>query len=249
MSHNLCKTYFSKMKFENKLIKGKLIKRYKRFLADVELEDGSVVVAHCTNSGSMKSCIEEGASVYLSPATDPKRKTRFTWEMIFMNGDWIGINTMIPNKLAFDAIKNGEIEKLKGYTFVKREVKFGDSRFDIYAEKDLPVDGQGLEKCFVEVKNVTMKVGDHALFPDSVTTRGRKHLETLIEVKKSGIRAVMLYVIQRMDVDIFGPATDIDPEYAKSLRKAIKHGVEVIAVQANVSPEGIEIDKELKVEI
>ena len=230
------------MKFENKLIKAKLIKRYKRFLTDVELEDGSVVVAHCTNSGSMKSCIEEGAPVYLSPATDPKRKTRFTWEMIFMNGGWIGINTIIPNQLAFDAIKNGEIEKLRGYTFVKREVKFGDSRFDIYAENET-------EKCFVEVKNVTMKVGNQAIFPDAVTTRGRKHLETLIEVKKSGIRAVMLYVIQRMDVDVFGLAEDIDPEYAISLRKAIKHGVEVIAVQAKVSPDGIEIIGELAIEI
>lgn len=230
------------MKFESRLVRGKLIKRYKRFLSDVELEDGSVVVAHCTNSGSMKTCIEEGAPVYLSPAKDPKRKTKFTWEMIFMNGGWIGINTMIPNKLAFDAIKNGEIEKLKGYTFVKREVTFGDSRFDIYAENET-------EKCFVEVKNVTMKVDNYALFPDAVTTRGRKHLETLIEVKKSGIRAVMLYVVQRMDVEVFGPAEEIDPDYAKSLRKAIKHGVEVIAVRAKVSPDGIGLVGELAVEI
>lgn len=186
----------------------------------------------------MKTCIEEGAPVYLSPATDPKRKTQFTWEMIFINNAWIGINTMVPNKLAYDAIKNGEIKKLKGYTTVKREVKFGDSRFDIYCENDT-------EKCFVEVKNVTMKVGNYALFPDAVTTRGKKHLETLIEVKKQGIRAVMLYVIQRMDVDAFGPAEGIDPEYAKSLRKAIRNGVEVIAVQAKVSPDRIEIVKQL----
>ena len=230
------------MIFSEKLVSGKLIKRYKRFLADVELDDGSVVVSHCTNSGSMKTCLEEGAPVYLSPANDPKRKTKFTWEMIFMNGAWIGINTMIPNKIAFDAIRNGEIEKLKGYTSVRREVKFGDSRFDIYAENEF-------EKCFVEVKNVTMKVGTYALFPDAVTTRGRKHLETLIEVKKSGIRAVMLYVIQRMDVEVFGPAEDIDPEYAKSLRKAIRHGVEIIAVQAKVSPENIELIGEMPVEI
>ena len=230
------------MKFENKLITGKLIRRYKRFLTDVELEDGTIVIAHCTNSGSMKTCIEEGAPVYLSPAKDPKRKTKFTWEMIFINGSWIGINTMIPNKLAYDAIKNGGIKKLSGYTSVKREVKFGDSRFDIFAENET-------ERCFVEVKNVTMKVGDSALFPDAVTTRGRKHLETLIEVKKQGMRAVMLYVIQRMDVKVFGPAEDIDPEYAKSLQKAIKHGVEVIAVQAKVSPVGIEIVKELNVKI
>lgn len=230
------------MKFSNKLVKGKLVKRYKRFLADVELEDGNVVIAHCTNSGSMKTCIEEGAPVYLSRAADPKRKTKFSWEMIFINDGWIGVNTMIPNQLAFEAIKNGELAKLKGYTFVKREVKFGDSRFDVYAENDT-------EKCFVEVKNVSMKVGEKVLFPDAVTTRGRKHLETLIEVKKSGIRAVMIYVIQRMDVDTFGLAKQIDPEYAKSLKKAVKNGVEVIAVQAEVSPEGIEIIKELAVEI
>ncbi len=230
------------MKFINKLVKGKLVRRYKRFLADVELEDGTIAIAHCTNSGSMKTCIEEGAPVYLSPATDPKRKTKFTWEMIFINNGWIGVNTIIPNQLAFDAIVAGEIEKLKGYTFVKREVKFGDSRFDIYAENKN-------DKCFIEVKNVTMKVGNYALFPDAVTTRGRKHLETLIEVKKSGIRAVMLYVIQRMDVDIFGSAKDIDPEYAKSLKKAIDNGVEVIAVQAMVSPDSIKIIKEIKIEI
>ncbi len=178
----------------------------------------------------------------MSPAGDPKRRTKFTWEMIFINDGLVGVNTMIPNKIAFDAIVDGRIDKLKGYPFVKREVKYGDSRFDIYAENET-------EKCFIEVKNVTMKVDDYALFPDSVTTRGRKHLETLIKVKKNGIRAVMLYVIQRMDVEVFGPAKEIDPEYSKSLKKAIDNGVEVIAVQAQVSPEGIEIVKEMPVEI
>ncbi|RLD75629.1 MAG: DNA/RNA nuclease SfsA, partial [Bacteroidetes bacterium] len=208
---------------------------------DVELVDGTIIVAHCTNSGSMKTCIEEGAQVYLSPAKDPKRKTKYTWEMIFINGGWIGVNTIIPNQLAYDAILSDKIEKLAGYTFIKREVKFGDSRFDIYAENEH-------EKCFIEVKNVSMKVGSYALFPDSVTSRGRKHLETLIEVKKAGMRAVMLYVIQRMDIDAFGIAEDIDPEYAKSLRKAVKHGVEVIAVQAKVDKNSITIIRELKIE-
>jgi len=230
------------MEFENKLVLGKLIRRYKRFLADVELEDGSTVIAHCTNSGSMKTCIENGAPVYISRATDPKRKTKYTWEMIFINGGWIGVNTIIPNQLVYDAVLAGKIDKLTGYTFVKREVTFEDSRFDIYAENDT-------ERCFIEVKNVSMKVGQHALFPDSVTSRGRKHLETLIKVKKSGIRAVMLYVIQRMDVDIFGLAEDIDPEYAKSLKKAVKHGVEVIAVQAKAEAKSINIVRELKVEL
>ncbi len=229
---------FCKMKFETPLIPGKLILRYKRFLADVQLEDGSIVVAHCTNSGSMISCIEEGARVYLSPAKDPKRKTRFTWEMIEINNSWVGINTSIPNQLVYEAVRDQQIPQLKGYTFVKREVKFEDSRFDVYAENEI-------EKCFIEVKNVSMKVGDAALFPDSVTTRGRKHLETLIRVKQQGKRAVMVYVIQRMDVNTFGPARHIDPDYADALKKAIKAGVEVIALQAKVDPDGVQIIKEL----
>ena len=203
------------MKFSQPLIPGKLIRRYKRFLTDVELENGEVVVAHCTNSGSMKSCIEEGAPVYLTPVNDPKRKTKFTWEMIFINNGWIGINTSVPNQLAYDWIKNGVLEPLKGYVTVKREVTFGDSRFDVYAENEH-------ERCFIEVKNVTLKEGRWARFPDAVTSRGLKHLKTLVEVKKQGLRAVMLYVIQRMDVDLFGAARDIDPAYAEALRTPIE---------------------------
>lgn len=229
------------MQFETTLIHGRLIKRYKRFLADVILDSGQVITAHCTNSGTMKSCLEENAEVYLTPVNDPKRKTKFTWEMIKINGDWIGINTANPNKLAFDAISNQEIDDLSGYTVVKREVKFGNSRFDIYAENEN-------EKCFVEVKNVTLKIGNYARFPDAVTTRGQKHLRTLIEVKKQGIRAVMLYIIQRSDVDIFAPATDIDPDYAAALKNAVNAGVEVIAMQARVTPEKIELVKKLPFE-
>jgi len=230
------------MKFSSKLVQGKLIKRYKRFLTDVELEDGSVITAHCTNSGSMKSCLREGAPVYLSPVNDPKRKTKFTWEMIFINNGWVGINTMIPNKLAYEAINDGSITKLRNYTNIKREVTFGDSRFDVFAEHDQ-------EKCFIEVKNVTMKDGRFARFPDAVTSRGKKHLETLIEVKKQGMRAVMLYVIQRMDVEIFGPAWDIDPEYSKTLIKAFENGVEIIPMVVEVSPAEIRILKEIEFDL
>ncbi|TLX71152.1 DNA/RNA nuclease SfsA [Labilibacter sediminis] len=230
------------MQFKNKLIAGKLIKRYKRFLTDVELEDGSIVVAHCTNSGSMKSCIEEGASVYLSPTTDPKRKTKFTWEMIYINQHWIGINTMIPNRLVYDAIVAKQIPQLNMYTNVKREVKFEDSRFDVFAENNT-------EKCFIEVKNVTMKVGDNALFPDAKTTRGLKHLKTLIEVKKAGMRAMMFYVIQRQDIKVFGAAKDIDPDYAQGLKEAYKNGVEIIPYIADVKPTGIELLKEIPFEL
>ena len=224
------------MKFSQELVKGKLIKRYKRFLTDIELEDGSIIVAHTNNSGSMISCIEEGAQVMLSPANNSKRKTQFSWEMIFINNNWIGVNTMIPNQLIAEAIKNNEIEGLKGYTIVKREVKFEDSRLDVYAENDT-------EKCFIEVKNVSMRVGDGALFPDAVTSRGLKHLETLIRIKKQGIRAIMIYVIQRMDVNFFGTAKHIDPNYSKALQRAIKEGIEVFPIQAKVSPQEIIISR------
>lgn len=230
------------MKFENKLVHGKLIRRYKRFLSDIELDTGELVVAHCTNSGSMKSCLENGAEVYLSPVNDPKRKTRFTWEMIKINNGWVGINTGIPNKLAYEAIVAGTIPGLEGYTKVKREVKFEDSRFDVYAENKE-------EKCFIEVKNVSMKENEFALFPDAVTIRGQKHLKTLMEVKKLGIRAVMLYIIQRSDVEIFAPAKTIDPEYASLLKKAIETGVEVIPMQAKVTPKGVDLKKRLPIKL
>ncbi len=224
------------------MVHGTLIKRYKRFLADIRLDDETEVVAHCTNSGSMKSCLENGAEVYLSPVTDPTRKTRFTWEMIKIGGSWVGINTGNPNKLAFEAISAGIIPELSGFTNVMREVVFGDSRFDVFAENET-------EKCFVEVKNVTLKEGKYALFPDAVTTRGQKHLKTLMEVKSAGMRAVMLYIVQRTDVEVFAPATEIDPEYAKVLKQAVNAGIEVIVMQVEVTPEGIYPKKKLPVEI
>ena len=221
---------------------GTLIKRYKRFLADVRLDDGMEVTAHCTNSGSMKSCIEIGAEVYLTPEPDLARKTKFTWEMIMINGNWVGINTGNPNKLAFEAISVGKIPGLTGYTTVTREVVYGDSRFDVFAENDT-------EKCFIEVKNVTLKEGKYALFPDSVTTRGQKHLKTLMDVKAAGMRAVMLYIIQRTDVEIFAPAKTIDPDYARTLKLAVAAGVDVFAVVAKVTPEQIELTVKLPIEI
>jgi sugar fermentation stimulation protein A len=238
------------MKFTYPLIHGRLVKRYKRFLADVTLDDGTLVTAHCTNSGSMLSCLEEGAEVWLSPADDPKRKTQYTWEMILINGDWVGINTSNPNALAFEWVDHGMVPGLEGLTGLRREVKWEDSRFDLYGEMDgsesAADSGRG---CFIEVKNVSLKEGDRALFPDSVTERGRKHLNTLIRVKKDGMRAVMLYVVQRMDVRIFSPARSIDPAYGKALDEAIRNGVELFVVQARISPESIEYHGTLPVEM
>ncbi|MPQ46820.1 DNA/RNA nuclease SfsA [Marinifilum sp. N1E240] len=222
------------MIFPKPLVHGRLIKRYKRFLADVELDNGDVVVAHTANSGSMKSCLEEGAEVYLIHVDDPKRKTKYTWEMIQINNAWVGINTAVPNVLVYEAVKNQEIEALTGFTHVKREVKFEDSRFDVFASNEK-------EECFIEVKNVSLKDKQYARFPDAVTTRGKKHLETLMRVKEQGMRAVMVYVIQRSDVEIFTPAFDIDPDYAATLKKAYESGVEVYPIRAIVSPEKIEL--------
>ncbi|MFA8437123.1 MAG: DNA/RNA nuclease SfsA [Marinifilaceae bacterium] len=230
------------MQFPKQLVHGRLIKRYKRFLTDVKLDNGEEVVAHCTNSGTMKTCLEENAEVYLTHVADPKRKTQYTWEMIHINGDWVGINTSVPNVLAFEAVRDGKIAKLSGYSHVKREVKFQDSRFDVFASN-------GEEECFIEVKNVTMKEGSYARFPDAVTTRGKKHLETLMKVKAEGKRAVMLYIIQRMDVEIFAPAFRIDPDYAEALKRAYEAGVEIIPMQAKVSPEKIELVRELPFEL
>ena len=230
------------MKFDKPLTHGTLIQRYKRFLADVKLDDGEKTTAHCTNSGSMKSCLEEGAEVYMTPVDDPKRKTKFTWEMIKINGSWVGINTNVPNRIAFEAVQNNKIEQLSGYDTVKREVTFENSRFDIYAENSQ-------EKVFIEVKNVTLKDGKFARFPDAVTKRGKKHLESLMRVKEQGMRAVMLYVIQRKDIDIFAPAGDIDPEYAEILVQAFRKGVEIIPVQASVTPEEIKISNEIPFEL
>jgi len=228
------------VQFDRQLIHGRLIRRYKRFLADVALDDGREVTAHCTNSGSMKSCLEEGAPVYLSPVADPSRKTRYTWEMIRIGGDWVGINTSRPNQLAWEWINRGLIPGLEGIRELKREVKWEDSRFDLYGEGK---DG----KCFIEVKNVTLKEGELALFPDAVTIRGRKHLQTLIRARRAGFRPVMLYVVQRMDVKMFSPAREIDPDYGTALDEAVWRGVEIMAAQARVSPDGIEFHRMLPV--
>ncbi len=227
------------MIFNTPLVHGYLIKRYKRFLADIRLDDGTIITAHCTNSGSMKSCLEENAEVYISDSMNPNRKTRYTWEMILIDNNWVGVNTANPNKLAVEILRNNLLPQLSGYTNVKPETKFGDSRFDVFAENDS-------EKCFVEVKNVTLKDGIYARFPDAITERGQKHLETLMQAKTEGYRAVMLYIIQRVDVSIFAPAWDIDPTYAQKLKTAIDNGVEIIALQVKVSPQGIEPDRILE---
>lgn len=230
------------MRFTEPLIEGTLIKRYKRFLADVELADGSVVVAHCANSGSMLGCKEPGSRVLLSPNTNPKAKLDWRWEMVEVDGALVGINTSHPNGLVENAIKDGTIKELQGYDSLKREVKYGEnSRIDILLEEP------GL--CYVEVKNVTLKIGDEAQFPDAVTARGTKHLNELMQMVVDGHRAVMVYLVQRDDCTLFKPASEIDPLYAETLQKAKDSGVEILCYQCRLSSETIEVAQPLPYKI
>lgn len=233
------------MKFQDPLIKGKLIKRYKRFMADIELEGGDVVTAHCANSGSMLGVQDPGSEVWISPARNPDRKLKFTWELLRVGEAWVGVNTSHPNKIVFDAIEDGTISELQGYDNQRREVKYGkNSRIDILLEKD---DGS---KCYVEIKNVTMKRNldrsEPAEFPDGVTARGAKHLVELSDMVAEGHRAVMVYLVQRDDCDAFNLARDIDPEYGATYDKATKAGVEVLGYTCKLSEKEIVVTKRVE---
>lgn len=236
------------MKFETKLLKGTLIKRYKRFMADVELEDGNIITAHCANPGAMLGLKQEGLTVWLSPANNPKRKLKYSWELVeFENeGTFVGINTSHPNKLTEEAITNGTITELQGYNTLQREVKYGqNSRIDILLSDNPPNPKQ---LCYVEVKNAhLLRQQAMAEFPDSVTTRGAKHLNELQEMVQQGHRAVMIYVIQRTDATAFKLAHDIDPKYAEAFEKATKSGVEAIAYTCNITPTEITIIKPIPI--
>jgi len=218
------------------LHKATLIKRYKRFLADVKLNDGQIITAHCPNTGSMESCWKEGATVWLSPAENPARKLQWTWEFTETKGGLIGVNTARPNYIVAEAIKQGKIPSLSGYDSIRQEVKYGkNSRIDILLEdKDKP-------QCYVEVKNTTLLRGDDVLFPDAVTERGLKHLEELTEIVQAGKRAVMLFFVNRPDGQSFRPADEVDQAYGNGLRKAARAGVEVLAIRAISTPESISV--------
>ena len=224
------------------LIPGTLIKRYKRFMADITLPDGSMVTAHCPNSGSMLGCNLPGSPVMLSKSPNPDRKLAYTWELVQSNGYWIGLNTMLPNRLAEEAILGGTITELQGYEQLRREVPYGSERSRI----DLLLEGtQG--HCYVEVKNVTLVEGNLALFPDTVTERGQKHLRELMEVVRNGDRGVLLFTVQRGDANSVAPADRIDPVYGRLLREAVRNGVEVLAYRASVQPEEIRLTERLPI--
>lgn len=221
------------MRFKPRLIRGTLVQRYKRFLADVRLANGAVVTAHCTNTGSMMGCKEPGSAVYISRSDNLNRKLLYTWELIEANDTWVGINTMHPNKLVPEAVEAGVIEELRGFENIRREVKVS-----AHSRLDLCLEGRK-GNCFVEVKNVTLAVDGVAAFPDAVSERGTKHLRELMRLKRQGHRAAIVFVIQRGDCHSFRPADEIDREYGHWLRRAIKAGVEVLPYRAQVTPKEI----------
>lgn len=220
------------MRLPEQLTRGTLIRRYQRFLADVVLESGEIVTVHCPNSGSMTGCAVAGSPVILSRSDRPGRKYPFTWELVQVNGCWIGINTGITPSLVREGIAAGVVKELQGYESIRPEVRRGESRLDLL------LTGCG-GNCWVEVKNVTLMAEGRALFPDAVTLRGQKHLHELREVVRSGERGVIFFVIQRGDCDAMSPADLIDPAYGRLLRETTAAGVEPLAYRADVSPEGV----------
>lgn len=226
------------------LIAGTLERRYKRFLADVRLNDGSMVTAHCPNTGSMKACSEPDRPVLLSRHNDPKRKLKFTWELIEMPESLVGVNTAVPNKLVKAAILAGRIPELSNYANVKSEVKIGN-----HTRLDLMLEGNGSAPCFVEIKNCTLVENGVAYFPDAVTTRGRKHLEELSRLKAEAARSVIFFLIQRMDAQCFKPADHIDGEYGETLRNVLKSGVEALAYDVAIDHNRIDINKRIEIEL
>jgi sugar fermentation stimulation protein A len=227
------------------LIPGKLIRRYKRFLADVLLENDEVVTAHCPNSGSMKACCQSGRPVYLSYHDNPKRKLNYTWELIHMPTSMVGVNTQVPNRLTALAIASGDVLELSGYDCVQREVKAGkNSRIDLFLTSPAR-----RRACYVEVKNCTLVADGLATFPDAVTIRGQKHLRELQDLVSKGYRCVMFFLIQRTDAVLFSPADTIDPVYGKMLREAAQKGVELLAYDVAIDLKSIRLNAKIPIEM
>lgn len=225
-------------------LSGKLVRRYKRFLADVETPDGSILTVHCPNPGSMLGCSTPGAAVRCSSSDDPRRKLGHTLEMIRCGRCWVGVHPARANQLVARALEANALSTLAGYAEVRREVAVGGgSRLD-FCLQGRRRDGR---PAYLEVKSASLAQGSRARFPDSVTERGRRHVETLARVHREGARAGLLFVVQRADCDSLEPADDIDPDYGRALREAVRVGVEVWAVRARVTAREIRMERWLPV--
>jgi len=223
------------------VVEGVLVRRYQRFLADVALQGGEVRTVHCANSGSMRTCAEPGRPVRISDSGSPTRRLRWNLEQIRMGRAWVGLNTAVPNRAIEAAIARGGIAALRGYPSVKREVVYGRegrSRIDLLL-------AHGDRRCWVEIKNTSYRVGDEVRFPDSPTERGRKHLEELSDRARAGDRAVLVFFVNRPDVEVFRPAYEVDRAYAEGLSRAVAAGVEVIPLRALLSRAGVSVGEEI----
>ena len=231
------------MNFKNKLISGELVKRYKRFFVDVKI-DNKTVTAHCPNTGSMIGLLEKGNKVWLSKTDNPKRKLKYTLQVIESNGSKVGVNTHLTNKIALDAIYKSKIQKFKNYNFVKQEINFGNNtRFDLLLIKKN-------KKIFIEVKNVTLsRQKGIAEFPDAITLRGQKHIQELLKAKKQGYNIYLLFVIQRDDCNELKIAKDIDPKYCELLTKAVKKNLNILCYDCKFSTKGIKLNRKIKFKI
>lgn len=223
------------MVFKHELLQGILIKRYKRFLADIALDDGRTLTAYCPNTGSMRSCSTPGSRVCLSKSDNTTRKYPHTLEMIHSDGGWVGVNTGLTNSIVVEAIKLGKIQELGPVDNVHTEVKVSSA-----SRLDIMVEGGG-RKAYIEVKNCSLVEDGVAMFPDAVTARGTKHLHELAKLVGRGHGGVIFYLVQRSDARIFKPAAHIDPLYAEVLGDVCQRGVRILAYQAEVSPTGIEV--------
>ncbi len=227
------------MQFSSPLQAATLIKRYKRFLADVTTDEGQEITVHCPNTGSMRGCSTPGSRVMLSTSPNPKRKYPQTFEMIREGSTWIGVNTMLTNHIVAEAIVEGRIKELQGIDSITREVKTSkSSRLDLLLKK-------GEEKIYVEIKNCSLVEEGWAMFPDAVTARGTKHLHELANLVQQGHQGIIFFCVQRTDADRFRPAAHIDPLYAQTLAEVTKKGVQVLVYQAEVCPQSIHICKSL----
>ena len=230
------------MKFKERLLQGILIKRYKRFFVDIKYQN-ETITAHCPNSGSMLGLLNKGNIVWFSESNNPKRKLKYTLEIVSVDKQLIGINTQLTNKIVLEALNQKKIRNLDKFYNIKTEVKFSDkTRFDFLISNDQ-------EKCFLEVKNVTLVRNDKiAEFPDAVTSRGTKHLKELIAAKKKGYESCLLYLIQREDCKTFKIANDIDQEYKIAFNMAIKNGVRILCYDCKLSNEEIIINNQINYE-
>lgn len=229
------------MDFPSPLVRGQLVSRYKRFFADVVLEDGTALTAHCPNPGAMLGLNTPGLPVWVSKSEDPKRKLAHTLEVVEVDGGYVGINTMHPNRLVAEALAADAIPELSGYASIRREVKYGKaSRIDFLLEDPARA------PCWLEVKNCHLRrEGTLAEFPDCVAARSLKHLGELEDMVAEGHRAVMLFVIQRTDCDAFAACHDLDPAYARGLEKAARAGVEVLCYDCDIGPDAIRIARRI----